>query len=110
MNIFLVFINDVHGHKYVESVVNPPSNVLLIIMLNLLRVLTLLVSVFGDQLVGHLVVRRRYLVLHLLAHQHGEVTEALAALLALRRRPSTFAFCGLALFHKHGRSFIAHWA
>lgn len=110
MNIFLVFINDIHGHKYVESVVNPPSNVLLIIMLNLLRVLTLLVSVFGDQLVGNLVVRRRYLVLHLLAHQHGEVTETLAAFLALRRRPSPFAFCGLALFHKHGRSFIAHWA
>lgn len=51
----------------------------------------MLVSVFGDQLVGNLVVRRRYLVLHLLAHQHGEVTETLAAFLALRRRPSPFA-------------------
>mmetsp|Transcript_23902 Transcript_23902/g.75290 ORF Transcript_23902/g.75290 Transcript_23902/m.75290 type:complete len:476 (-) Transcript_23902:79-1506(-) len=93
LDLLLLLADDVHGHEHVERVVDAPPDVFLVVDLLGLRRRRRrhagradgggvarrlrLALVLHDELLGDLVVRRRALLLHLLADAHGEVPQAL---------------------------------
>mmetsp|Transcript_17631 Transcript_17631/g.40468 ORF Transcript_17631/g.40468 Transcript_17631/m.40468 type:complete len:202 (-) Transcript_17631:445-1050(-) len=73
----LLFLGDnVHGHEDVESIVDPPADVLLVERAGGVFLLAL-GNNLSDQLVGDLVVGGGALFLDLLADHHGKVAESL---------------------------------
>src|SRR5262249_12341807 len=77
-DLLLFFLDDVHRHENVECVVDTATDVLRIVLLFLvvLRRVRQRIKVFGDQLVGNLVVVRLDLLLDLFADARREVTQA----------------------------------
>mmetsp|Transcript_27491 Transcript_27491/g.88773 ORF Transcript_27491/g.88773 Transcript_27491/m.88773 type:complete len:227 (-) Transcript_27491:22-702(-) len=84
--LLLLLRDDVHRHQHIERVVDSAADVLLVVLhLTILPVAAAhdpRVDELSHQLIRNLVVRGAPLLLHLFAHLHAEVAQALVATLA----------------------------